>query len=103
MAGLLSGTGMAAAPEQLRMTWPCPGTFESEEYLFLTGTTAGGSPVYSDSTGTKHFYYEPMCGGEAATAAWVLSLTAAPDRCALHDLDKDGDCASPGQVAAVRS
>jgi len=84
-----------AVPQGLKVEWPCDTAHIGSKYFGLLGTSATGSPVYSNVDG-KYLYWDASCDGyerpaEDQRTRWILD-DEEPSMTATMDLDGDGSC-----------
>merc|ERR1712032_1166590 len=83
---------MCTTAEHLVISWPCASSSLGWPFFTLTGTSASGSPIYSN--GDHYIYHDRACDGNISHESgsrWVID-TDLPDWQAHFDLDADGAC-----------
>ncbi|CAK0892667.1 unnamed protein product [Prorocentrum cordatum] len=90
-------SGYSCAPiEFLRVEWPCSNPGIGSSYFSLSGVSANGAPVYTNSVG-NYIYWDASCDGSGSQNQdrWIMDVDA-PNVTAPMDLDSSLDCTFMG-------
>ncbi|CAK0863416.1 unnamed protein product [Prorocentrum cordatum] len=86
-------------PSYLHVDWPCSWPSIGDPNFIISGTSAGGAPIYVNFHGS-YIYFDESCDGEvregdSRVPRWIID-DSAPSVSAVMDLDSDRSCSYYG-------
>ncbi|CAK0803761.1 unnamed protein product [Prorocentrum cordatum] len=86
-------------PSYLHVDWPCSWPSIGDPNFIISGTSAGGAPIYVNFHGS-YIYFDESCdgevrGGDSRVPRWIID-DSAPSVSAVMDLDSDRSCSYYG-------
>mmetsp|Transcript_103822 Transcript_103822/g.293850 ORF Transcript_103822/g.293850 Transcript_103822/m.293850 type:complete len:1077 (-) Transcript_103822:104-3334(-) len=89
-------------PSYLHVDWPCSWPSIGDPNFIISGTSAGGAPIYVNFHGS-YIYFDESCDGEvregdSRVPRWIID-DSEPSESAVRDLDSDGTCSYFGHYS----